>query len=85
MLLLVPCFPQDAIALLHHELSDAVQAICEDLDACLTSSCQRQQPHQQQQQSSDVLEQLFVVLSLVTSPSFRASVVREELIVSLAR
>jgi hypothetical protein len=82
---------QEAITLLHHELSEAVQTICADLDACLGSTPQQQQRQLRSSSGSNAgtdtaaLEQLFVVLSLVTSPSFRSSVVSEELIESLAR
>lgn len=85
--------------LLRQELSAAVKVICADLDNCfgaLYSGQPQQQPaaHQHSPSSSSTtststamlvaLDYLYVVLSLVASPSFRPAVVDEQLIQSLS-
>jgi len=75
-----------------------VHAICEELDASLDAMQQQQQTSTSSSNgrtssssssssgsSHAAMSRLFVVLSLVTSPSFRSSVVTEALIEALAR
>jgi hypothetical protein len=70
------CVPlQDALGLLNLELAAAVRTICSDLDASLGPTLQQSSGASSNSNSSCVdpaaHDQLYVVLSLVTSPSLR--------------
>lgn len=72
------------MAVLQHELTQAVQVISTNLDTCL-STHQQQAVQASSLNSSAATDQLYVLLCLVSSPAFRAYVVTPELIEALAR
>jgi hypothetical protein len=83
--------PQDAVALLGQEMSGAVKHICASLAEQLASLASQRSSHSSpdssgsNSSSATSLEQLQVVLHLVTSPFFRPAVVDGQLVQVLAQ
>jgi hypothetical protein len=82
--------PQDAVALLGQEMSGAVKHICSSIAEQLASLTSKRSSHSSSNSSgsssssSASLEQLQVMLHLVTSPFFRPAVVDGQLVQTLA-
>lgn len=78
-----PCL-QDAAALLRNEMAAAARVICADVADALAALGSSEAPQQAAGGGAAALEQLQVVLHLVSSPYFRPAVVDGQLVQALA-